>query len=132
VWEICDQSSENSHFFEAGQPECNAWWSSNPCVPSPSLSLAPHTQPKPVEYKMWPAGRATSADGAQIALAKSLCGALHRLVATGVLGPRNCIQRVFLAAPSESILRVLRTVSDTSRFGKRRAGIESHSTSRHG
>jgi putative transposase len=63
-------------------------------------------------------------------LAEPLCGAVHRLVATGVLGPHNCIQRIFVAAYSESILRVLRTLTDTSGVGERRARIESNSTSR--
>ena len=63
-------------------------------------------------------------------LAKSLRGALHRLPATGVPGPHNCLQRIFLAAHSESILRVLRTLTDTSGVGERRARIESNSTSR--
>jgi putative transposase len=35
-------------------------------------------------------------------LAESLCGAFHRLLATGVFGPHNSIQRVWLAASSEA------------------------------
>ncbi len=43
-----------------------------------------------------------------------LCGALHRLSATGVPGPHHCLQRIFLAANSKSLLRVLRALTDTS------------------
>jgi hypothetical protein len=50
--------------------------------------------------------------------------------ATRVLGPYNCIQRTCLAKDSESILRVLRTLTDTSGVGERRARIESISNSR--
>ena len=44
VWEICDQSSENAHFSEAGRHECIASSSSDPCGPSESLLLEPHIQ----------------------------------------------------------------------------------------
>jgi hypothetical protein len=39
-----------------------------------------------------------------MSLAERVRGALHRLVASGVPGPRHCIQRVLPAADSESIL----------------------------
>jgi len=69
------------------------------------------------------------ADGAQIALAKSLCGALHRLPAKGVPGPPHCIQRIILAPHSERLLRVLRTLEDTSGARERRTGMQSDSIS---
>lgn len=62
-------------------------------------------------------------------LAERLCRALHRLIATGVPGPHHCLQRIFLAAHSERVLRVLRTLTDTSGARERRASIQSHSTS---
>jgi transposase InsO family protein len=45
--------------------------------------------------------------------------------ATRVPGPHHGLQRIILAAYSESILRVLRTLTDTSSVGERRARIES-------
>jgi hypothetical protein len=63
-------------------------------------------------------------------LAEPLCRAFYRLLATGVPGPHNYIQRIFLAAYSKSILRVLRNFTDTSGVGEGRAKIENNSTSR--
>ena len=44
VWEICDQSSENSRFSEVARHECIASWSSDPCGPSASLLLKARIQ----------------------------------------------------------------------------------------
>src|SRR6266850_6489663 len=78
----------------------------------------------------WGNGNPRSADSAEKPLAEPLCGAFHRLPATRVPGPHHGLQRIFLAAYSESLLRVLRTLTDPSGVGERRARIESDSTSR--
>src|SRR6267142_682312 len=78
----------------------------------------------------WGNGYPRSADSTEKPLAEPLCRKFHRLPATRVPGPHNYIQRIFLAAYSKSILRVLRALTDTFVVGEGRAKIESNSSSR--